>query len=175
MMRTLRDLWTDDCGALMATEWVILATVLLLGIIPGLVAVRNGLLSELSDEANAVMSLDQSYEFEGQEIVCEDGVRVFEGDALRHPTAHGSITDIFVDPSDHIRTVRGDGLTGRRGVGALHGPVLERPGIARTAGSAYIQGNHTADGGEIHSSVKHVGNKAVGAETNNGAMAEPVD
>jgi hypothetical protein len=175
MRRILSDLWKDDCGALLASEWVLLATILLLGIIPGLVAVRNGLLKELNDEANAVMSLDQSYEFEGQEIVCSDGIRVFGGDALRQSAAHGSITDIFIDPSDHLRTVKGDGLAGHRGVGALQGPAFERPSTARTAGSAFLQGNHTADGNEVQSSVKRIESKRVGAETNNAMMTAPVD
>jgi hypothetical protein len=63
-------LWRDDCGALLAVEWVVLATVMVLGIIPGLIAVRQGVLAELLDVANAVLGLDQSYGFTGQETGC---------------------------------------------------------------------------------------------------------
>jgi hypothetical protein len=35
-------LWKDDCGALIATEWVFVATILVLGAITGLVAVTAG-------------------------------------------------------------------------------------------------------------------------------------
>ena len=59
-------LWKDDCGALIATEWVFVATILVLGSITGLVMVRQAILTELSDFANALMSLNQSYAFTGQ-------------------------------------------------------------------------------------------------------------
>jgi Flp pilus assembly pilin Flp len=59
-------LWNDDCGALIATEWVFVATILVLGIITGLVAVRQAVISELTEFANAVMALDQSFSFAGQ-------------------------------------------------------------------------------------------------------------
>jgi hypothetical protein len=62
----LRRLWNDDCGALIATEWVFVATILVLGIITGLIAVRQAVISELTEFANAVMALSQSYSFAGQ-------------------------------------------------------------------------------------------------------------
>ena len=66
MRQLMRKLWKDDCGALIATEWVFVATILVLGSITGLVAVRQAVLEELEDFANAVMALDQSYSFSGQ-------------------------------------------------------------------------------------------------------------
>src|SRR3954451_4345044 len=66
MHKLLRRLWADDCGALIATEWVFVATILVLGIITGLVAVRQALISELTEFANAVMALNQSFSFSGQ-------------------------------------------------------------------------------------------------------------
>ena len=59
-------LWKDDCGALIATEWVFVATILVLGSITGLVMVRQAILAELQDMAQAIMSLDQSYSFSSQ-------------------------------------------------------------------------------------------------------------
>lgn len=66
MRQLMRRLWDDDCGALIATEWVFVATILVLGAITGLVAVRQAILSELTEFANAVLSLNQSYSFTGQ-------------------------------------------------------------------------------------------------------------
>jgi hypothetical protein len=66
MRQLFQKLWNDDCGALIATEWVFVATILVLGIITGLVAVRNAVLAELLDFANAVISLNQSFSFTGQ-------------------------------------------------------------------------------------------------------------
>jgi hypothetical protein len=59
-------LWKDDCGALIATEWVFVVTILVLGSITGLVMVRQAVLAELQDVANALMALDQSYSFSSQ-------------------------------------------------------------------------------------------------------------
>jgi Flp pilus assembly pilin Flp len=64
--RLLTRLWNDDRGALIATEWVFVATILILGIITGLIAVRQAVISELTEFANAVMALSQSYSFAGQ-------------------------------------------------------------------------------------------------------------
>ena len=58
MRKLLRRLWIDDCGALIATEWVFVATIMVLGAITGLVAVRQAILSELTEFANAVTSLN---------------------------------------------------------------------------------------------------------------------
>jgi hypothetical protein len=66
MRQLMCKLWQDDAGALIATEWVFVATILVLGSITGLVAVRQAVISELVEFANAVMSLNQSYSFSGQ-------------------------------------------------------------------------------------------------------------
>ena len=66
MRQLIRKLWNDDCGALIATEWVFVATILVLGIITGLVAVRQAVISELTEFAQAVLALNQSYSFAGQ-------------------------------------------------------------------------------------------------------------
>jgi hypothetical protein len=47
MHRLLLKLWNDDRGSLQVTEWLFLATILILGVIPGIVAVRNSLNSVL--------------------------------------------------------------------------------------------------------------------------------
>src|SRR5205807_2744408 len=66
MRELMTRLWDDDCGALIATEWVFVATILILGIITGLVAVRQAVISELTEFAQAVMALSQSFSFAGQ-------------------------------------------------------------------------------------------------------------
>ena len=66
MRQLVQKMWKDDYGALIATEWVFVATILVLGIITGLVAVRQAVISELTEFANAVMSLNQSFSFSGQ-------------------------------------------------------------------------------------------------------------
>jgi len=65
MRQMMAQLWKDDCGALIATEWVFVATITVLGVITGLVAVRNAVVSELTEFANAVLALNQSFSFSG--------------------------------------------------------------------------------------------------------------
>jgi hypothetical protein len=63
----LRKLWNDDCGSgLLSAEWILLFTILVLGIITGLVAVRQALISELVESAQALMAISQSFSFSGQ-------------------------------------------------------------------------------------------------------------
>jgi hypothetical protein len=66
MRQLMYRLWRDDCGALIATEWLFVVTILVLGAITGLVMVRQAILAELQDMAQALMSLDQSYSFSSQ-------------------------------------------------------------------------------------------------------------
>ncbi len=70
-MRSLMlKLWNDDGGALISVEWVFVATILVLGVTVGLVAVRNAVDSELVEFANAVSSLAQCYSFSGLSLNC---------------------------------------------------------------------------------------------------------
>jgi hypothetical protein len=63
----LRELWNDDCGTgLLAAEWLMFFTILVLGIITGLIAVRQALISELTESAQALLALNQSFSFSGQ-------------------------------------------------------------------------------------------------------------
>jgi Flp pilus assembly pilin Flp len=59
-------LWNDDDGALIAVEWIFLATILILGVIAGMVAVRQAVIAELHDIANALLALNQSFHLTGQ-------------------------------------------------------------------------------------------------------------
>jgi hypothetical protein len=63
----LRNLWSDDSGTgLVTMEILFLFAILVLGIITGLVAVRQGMISELIETAQAIMAINQSFSFSGQ-------------------------------------------------------------------------------------------------------------
>jgi hypothetical protein len=63
----IRKLWNDEGGfGVFTTEYLFVATILVLGIITGLVAVRQALISELVETAQAFMALNQSFSFSGQ-------------------------------------------------------------------------------------------------------------
>lgn len=60
MKTLLKRIWIEDPGIL-TFEWVLLITVLIIGIVGGLSAVRDAIIDELGDVAGAVVKVDQSY------------------------------------------------------------------------------------------------------------------
>src|SRR5437660_12921060 len=67
MRQLMGRLWRDDEGALIATEWVVVATILVIGSVTGLVAVRQAILAELEDFAEAISSLSSWWRFDGDD------------------------------------------------------------------------------------------------------------
>ncbi|MEY4179963.1 MAG: hypothetical protein RLY70_3537, partial [Planctomycetota bacterium] len=53
-MKVLGTLWSDDRGFVVSSELVLIATVVVIGLLTGLAAVRDALISELSDVAGAI-------------------------------------------------------------------------------------------------------------------------
>ena len=53
-------IWSEDEGVL-TFEWILLVTVLLIGIVGALSAVRDAVITELGDVVGAVVNIDQSY------------------------------------------------------------------------------------------------------------------
>lgn len=60
MKRFFRRLWEDRQGGL-TFEWILVVTLLIIGIIGGLTAVRDSILDELGDIADAALAIDQSW------------------------------------------------------------------------------------------------------------------
>lgn len=64
--------WREDEGVL-TFEWILLITVLVIGVVGGLSAVRDAVITELGDVTAAVISLDQSYSIlEPWDVQCAD-------------------------------------------------------------------------------------------------------
>lgn len=55
----IRNLKQDD--GVLTFEWILLLTLLVIGIVGGLSAARDGLISELGDVVGAFVAVDQSY------------------------------------------------------------------------------------------------------------------
>ena len=58
-------LWNDDAGFIVSVELVLIATIAVIGLIAGMTAARDAVVSELSDVAGAVQDLNQSYTYTG--------------------------------------------------------------------------------------------------------------
>ena len=54
-------LWQDDAGVILTAEIVLVATILVIGMIVGLVELQCAVVGELSDLGDAIGNLDQGY------------------------------------------------------------------------------------------------------------------
>ncbi len=64
-METCRALGRDERGFIVSIELVLIATIVVIGLIAGLTALRDAIVSELADVASAVQDLNQSYTYSG--------------------------------------------------------------------------------------------------------------
>lgn len=82
--KLLTSVWSDDRGALIASEFLFVATILVIGIIVGLASVRDAVNTELAELANAILALSQGYSISGQEGCCAltDGSQAIDTPAL---------------------------------------------------------------------------------------------
>ncbi len=161
-----RRLWQDDGGALLATEWVIVATILVIGIIPGLIAVRQGAVTELVEYANALLGLDQSYGFTGVAVGCGAGDDTFGRDSVRGGRAHG--VSAVAEKAVRVGALNAGDVraTTREGREVLE-RAAHRGGVqAFTAGSGFVEQRH------LNGNAKRINKGSVPA-TPNAGDAEP--
>lgn len=60
-MGTLTSFQNDDRGFLASSELVLIATIVVIGLLTGLVTIRDQVIQELADVADAVSEFDHSY------------------------------------------------------------------------------------------------------------------
>lgn len=58
-----RRFWADEAGFIVSSELVLIATIVVIGLIAGLAAVRDAVVGELADVGAAVGEVNQSYSF----------------------------------------------------------------------------------------------------------------
>ena len=87
-LRNLTDMishfWNDEAGFLVSAELILVSTILVIGLIVGLLELQASILHELNDVGEAIGSLNQSYSFPG--TVTTKGVHTIT-------TAGSSFTD----------------------------------------------------------------------------------
>ena len=72
MFNLMQKLWNDDAGALIAAEYLFVATILVIGIIVGLATVRDAVTTELIELSNAYLALSQGYTISGLTGCCSE-------------------------------------------------------------------------------------------------------
>ena len=62
-MKTMSRLWNEEVGAIVSAEIMLVATILVIGVIVGLKSVRDSVVTELADVAQAISNLSQTYSY----------------------------------------------------------------------------------------------------------------
>lgn len=86
-MKTMLRLWNEETGAIVSAEIILVASILVIGVISGLKSLRDSVVTELADVAQAIANINQSYSFSGA--------------SGHHSFSPGSI---FVDSADFCDT-----------------------------------------------------------------------
>lgn len=60
-MEIIKRLWNDEAGFIISVELILIATILVIGLLVGLVTIRDSITGELSDVGGAIGDLNQSY------------------------------------------------------------------------------------------------------------------
>lgn len=63
MKLVLARLWKEDAGAVVSAEIMLVGTILVIGVVVGLKSVRDSVVTELADVAQAIANVNQSYNF----------------------------------------------------------------------------------------------------------------
>jgi len=61
----LKNFWNDEAGFIVSAELILVSTILVIGLIVGLIEVQAAIIHELNDVGEAIGSLNQSYSFPG--------------------------------------------------------------------------------------------------------------
>ncbi len=100
MRNVLRTFWTDDTGAIIAAEYLFLATILVIGILIGFASIRDSINTEFAELGNGYLALSQGYVLSGQSGCCSltDGSQTIDTpmlvpDPLCTPPAIPSVID----------------------------------------------------------------------------------
>ncbi|QEL13255.1 hypothetical protein [Limnoglobus roseus] len=72
MFTLLRRCWNDDTGAVVSVEILLTLSILIFGMIPGFVALRNSMNSALTSVANLLVAIIPSFTFSGFAITGTD-------------------------------------------------------------------------------------------------------
>jgi Flp pilus assembly pilin Flp len=113
MKKILTQVWKEEDGVL-TFEWVLLVTLLTIGIVSGLAGARDAIIDEFGDVAQAMLALDQGFSIDFPlEVAVHDGL-----------ASGGSSDSSFQDSVNFVDCDRASTPEGQEAVtdGAAAGP-----------------------------------------------------
>ena len=101
-MCILQQFWNDDCGALISSEYLFVATILVIGVVVGLTNLREAVNAELTELGNALLALSQGFTISGSSGTggSVDGSQAIDTPSLltpptMTPPANPSVIDVM--------------------------------------------------------------------------------
>src|SRR5437870_5252354 len=73
MIGLFQKLWEDDKGAVISVEWILFVAILIFGLVPGLVAVRNSVDAAMATIGNVLTSLVPNFTYSGFGVTGQGG------------------------------------------------------------------------------------------------------
>jgi hypothetical protein len=101
--RLLQRMIVEDDGVL-SFEWVLMITVLVIGIVAGLAAARDAIIDELGDAATGIIALDQTYQIDNPFRFAIDNPLIGNDENM----LGGSASSSFLDSAVAYDCTRGD-------------------------------------------------------------------
>jgi hypothetical protein len=65
MVKLFNQMWADDAGYIISTEMLLIFVILVLGLIAGMANLRMAIVNELTESAQAILQLNQSFTISG--------------------------------------------------------------------------------------------------------------
>jgi hypothetical protein len=98
MRKLLTTLWADDCGTLEAIEFLLTATILVLGLVVAFTTLRNAITAEFAELSNAILALSQGFSVGGLSGCCSsvDGSQAIDTPGSVTPPTCTAATSISV-------------------------------------------------------------------------------
>ena len=110
-MRTVKELWQDECGLILSAEAVTVGTLGVLGAVVGLNTASTAVDEELKDFAYAIRSLDQSFGFAGRES-CKAWSA---GSSFRQQDVQVSLNDLCANGATDVKAIQDHVETHKQG------------------------------------------------------------
>ena len=103
-MNLLSRLWADDRGAIISVEFILFVSILIFGLIPGLVALRNSIDAALGTIGNILTIIVPNFTFSGFGIG-NSGTNIAQvGGFVFTPTTVNVLTSSQIAPVDYTGT-----------------------------------------------------------------------